>query len=533
MNISERFGPALDAAGCSILRDVGAAAISTGFGLAATGAGFKAGAVVAGAGALAHYALNIACPYDDGGKSPTGGDYCGFNMSNVCLEFEVGYGKLYQMYDGRRSYKSVNYAILASIGCPFSQSDEPDSKGYYAHRRVVSTIGRDGEPYSSDQIFYSLTQNPDDIPLFSEPVPIDDVPSECTAKPRVEPVETVDGNNCAITVQMMGWGSTPGGTIAPVMLTEPGHVKQKWEDEKMWERDNPGPISSYPARSHNQTCSFAPFLSYPGPDGSPITTPIEPGDDFADALDRLAKQLDEQYQDLKGGLDEVNDKLDDLLDNEDGENPEDPIAIPSGQIVFRAACDKDAEGNLEQMTYPLTGASTRNEALTSIYQLNTTIAGMIQQHLLWKTPVCEPENPELEGDYRTISFRSDETSPFGKSRLRKRFKYRSESGTELGGVVDHWKDFVFTGGPVCVKHRGSALGSPQVWAASVDEGKRVIRHAAGEAGIDPDQVGEWRIGGSDNPRYGVSDTMRVDTTGGYYWITARDGSDARPIVAKN
>lgn len=143
-----------------------------------------------------------------------------------------------------------------------------------------------------------------------------------------------------------------------------------------------------------------------------------------------------------------------------------------------------------------------------------------------------PENPVQEGDYRTISFRSDETSPYGKSRLRKRFKYRSQSGLDLGAVVDHWKDFSFASGPVCVKHRGSALGSPQVWAASIDEGKRVIRHAGGEAGIDPDQIGEWRVGGSDNPRYGVSDTMRVDTTGGYYWITARDGSDARPIVAR-
>jgi len=30
----------------------------------------------------------------------------------------------------------------------------------------------------------------------------------------------------------------------------------------------------------------------------------------------------------------------------------------------------------------------------------------------------------------------------------------------------------------------------------------------------------------------VSDTMRVDTRGGYYWITSRDGSNGKPIVAK-
>ena len=142
------------------------------------------------------------------------------------------------------------------------------------------------------------------------------------------------------------------------------------------------------------------------------------------------------------------------------------------------------------------------------------------------------EKPVQEGDYRTISFRSDETSPFGKSCLRKRFKYRSQSGLDLGSVVTHWRDFSFAAGPVIVFHTGSALGSPKVWAASINEGKRVIRHAGAEAGIDPDQIGEWGVSGSDNPRYGVSGQMRVDTTGGYYWITARDGEDGRPIVAR-
>ena len=155
------------------------------------------------------------------------------------------------------------------------------------------------------------------------------------------------------------------------------------------------------------------------------------------------------------------------------------------------------------------------------------------QEELEKLKECAcPENPVQEGEYRTISFRSDETSPFGKSCLRKRFKYRSQSGLDLGAVVAHWRDFEFAAGPVTVHHYGSALGSPQVWAASIDEGKRVIRHAGGEAGIDPDQVGKWAVGGSDNARYGVSGQMKVDTTGGYYWITARDGSDGMPIVAR-
>ena len=143
-----------------------------------------------------------------------------------------------------------------------------------------------------------------------------------------------------------------------------------------------------------------------------------------------------------------------------------------------------------------------------------------------------PEEPVIQGQFRTISFRSDDTSPFGKSRLRTRLRYRGSEGVELSAVVDHWRDFSWESGPVRVQHLGASWGAPSVWAATADEGKRVLRHAGGEAGIDPDQVGRWKVGSSNNSRLGVSDTMRVDTTGGYYWITSRDGSDQRPIVAK-
>ena len=201
--------------------------------------------------------------------------------------------------------------------------------------------------------------------------------------------------------------------------------------------------------------------------------------------------------------------------------------VGESTFVMVAPCEKDAQGNnLEwEKTLPaeagLPAISARLEALSE----------QMSQHLAWKTPICN-ERPTLEGDWRTISFRSDSTSPYGNARLRKRFRYRSISGLGLGEVVDHWKDFTFQSGPVVVCHSGSSWGTPQVWAATADEGKRVIRHAAGEAGIDPDQVGRWTISGSDSARYGVSDTMRIDTRGGFYWITSRDGSNGKPIVAK-
>jgi len=159
------------------------------------------------------------------------------------------------------------------------------------------------------------------------------------------------------------------------------------------------------------------------------------------------------------------------------------------------------------------------------------IAALLQPLKTWKQPICD-DKPCLAGDFRTISFISDECSPYGNSRLRKRFRYRSQSGVGLDGLVDHWKNFTWSAGAVCVQHKGASWGTPQCWASSSDEGKRVILHAGGEAGIDPNKVGEWIVSGSNNPRYGVPGTMRVNTKGGYYWITERLDSNGRPLVAK-
>lgn len=203
----------------------------------------------------------------------------------------------------------------------------------------------------------------------------------------------------------------------------------------------------------------------------------------------------------------------------DGGQPPGPIPVPY-------LPDPDGEGN--PLWKKLLEAALAGAVSGLVQNLFDQTDAKLDQLLAC---AC-PEKPVQEGDYRTISFRAKETSPYGSARLRKRFKYRSQSGLDLRAVVDHWRDFEFAAGPITVGHVGSSLGSPQVWAASIDEGKRVIRHAGGEAGIDPDQVGEWRVGGSDNARYGVSGEMKVDTTGGYYWITARDGSDGLPLVVR-
>jgi len=200
-------------------------------------------------------------------------------------------------------------------------------------------------------------------------------------------------------------------------------------------------------------------------------------------------------------------------------------------LIYRmvSVCEKDASGEpiSEAVEVPIPMLPAPDAQLARL----DAIVELLQASKNFKQPICGDETPEPEGEFRTISFRSTEVSPYGNSRLRKRLRYRSVTGLGLDALVDHWKDFQWEAGPIRVRHIGSSWGAPEVWAASEDEGKRVLRHAAGEAGINPDQVGRWTTRRSNSSRRGVSGTMNVDTTGGYYWITERDGSSNRPTVA--
>ncbi len=120
------------------------------------------------------------------------------------------------------------------------------------------------------------------------------------------------------------------------------------------------------------------------------------------------------------------------------------------------------------------------------------------------------------------------------TRLVKRFRYRDQSGAQLEAHVAHWDSFRWEAGPVCVIHKGLEWGTPQVWAATAEEGKRVIRHAAEIAGVDlGDPRGNWVVTGSLNPRYGRAGEMAVRRLrGGFLAVTKRDGAAGLPDVAR-
>ena len=152
---------------------------------------------------------------------------------------------------------------------------------------------------------------------------------------------------------------------------------------------------------------------------------------------------------------------------------------------------------------------------------------VLQTHLNWKTPICR-EKPSLEGTWISTRWISDGNSPGGERPLRKLFRYKSKSTLSDEQLREWWSDFVWEAGSVCVIHKGAWWGTPQVWASTEEEGKRVIRRAGSEAGLDPDQTGEWIVSGSDSPRYGMSGTMRLEAPNGTRWVTRREGPSSVP-----
>ena len=326
---------------------------------------------------------------------------------------------------------------------------------------------------------------------------LDPGPEPAPVIPPYEYTDPVDG--CTLIVNWKGLATDELGHLNPVFKIEPGSDL----------RTGGGVIGG---------CNFEPVIySGPpaGPPGPPLYGPWNPDWDLpGGGLTPWGDFL----RDLAGGL--IGNALYDLATS--------LLTVPYSGTTYRlvSVCELDPDGEpISKAVEEVIPAGPINDAILS--RLDALVP-LLQGQKDFNQPVCPPV--KLQGEFRTIGFISEETSPNGKSRLRKRLRYRSMSGIGLGELIDYWKDFQFDAGPVTVKHRGASWGTITVWAASADEGKRVIRHAAGEALIDADQVGRWEISGSSSARLGMPGRMRVNTKGGFYWITERDGSDGRPMV---
>lgn len=301
----------------------------------------------------------------------------------------------------------------------------------------------------------------------------------------------------------------------PVPLPEVPIIEPPELPEEVQETDEIGEIVPLPLPPvlPTPTDEHFPVVGGPGvtPGGTPPTL-----EGIADEVGRIESKSANL---LQQGLDII-DAINDIQELFGGLNPE---KAPPQTLEMRAACDYTEEGDLAKfsITYP------EQTMLQAILDRVNDIPEFLEQHLAWKTPVCK-NVPKLEGDWVTINWVSDAPSPASNRILRKRLRYRSKSSASLDQLRQHWAGFTWQAGPVCVQHADTWWGTPQVWAANPDEGKRVLRHAAAEAGIDPDSNGRWNITSSRNPRYGMPGTMRIEQFQGMDWITSRRGADGWP-----
>lgn len=203
--------------------------------------------------------------------------------------------------------------------------------------------------------------------------------------------------------------------------------------------------------------------------------------------------------------------------------------LPEGSFTLTAPCDNDDQGNPLTKTWSYPEQKVQERMIAhQITQLEA-----LQTHLNWKTPICGNEKPPLEGQWVTTRWESIEKMAHSGRRLRKLFRYRTNSTRDVGQLSAYWEAFTWQAGNVCVFHKGAWWGTPQVWASTEEEGQRVIRFAAAEAGLDPDQIGEWGTSSSRTPRYGMSGTMKVAQFEGFPWVASRDGAAWPNVLAKS
>ncbi len=337
------------------------------------------------------------------------------------------------------------------------------------------------------------------------------VKDEDTTKPRLTPEDlppvtyTDENNGCEMNITFKGYAEGPAGSLYQIQQIEPAATL----------RSDGGVIGG---------CFFNPTIVVRkvgggggggGGDEPPITIPVPsptppPGDNWWEPYVKAAL----------GGI--VAGATEELLEN--------LLAGKYPGLIYRmvSVCEKDASGEpiSEQVEVPIPDLPAPDAQLARL----DAIVELLQASKNFKQPICGNERPKLEGDWVTLRFESDEPSPNSNRVIRKLLRYRSKSGAELGSITDYWRGFTWTTGPVIVTHADAWWGQPKCWAVSADEGKRVLRHAAGEAGIDPDQVGRWIISGSRDPRYGVSLPVKFADLDGGPWVTQRDGPSGPALI---
>lgn len=491
----------IDSAACSWFNTYGGQLDTLGFALAVTPEPLS---TKVGVGLmLANAAAQKGCTFDpnkQGSGSPTPG-------IKGCAETDGGAALVCYTYAGG----VVATPLPASSGVNKIISTTPGTNPDGSSNLRIDY----GDVNGDESFIFFPTYNPTTMGYVAlEPVsPVSCIRQEDTTGPQLEPDDIPEYNytdtetGCEMNITLKGYVEGPGGDVFQVTQIEA-------VDDLL--RGSGGVISG---------CFFNPTIVVNqigggGGDGGgggtqppttfPTPIPVPPSSD-----DWWKNFTREALAGVAGAY--VQNVLSDLL------------APTFASDIYRmvSVCERDASGE------PISEAVEVNiPALKApeaqVARLDALVE-LLQAGKDFKQPICS-ERPELLGNWVTVRFESIENSPQGTRPLRKLFRYRSQSALDLGQIAAYWEDFTWNAGPVCVQHKNAWWGTPQCWAENADEGKRVIRFAGLEAGIDPDVLGEWVISGSVDPRFGQPGTMQVAKVEGLEWITSRQGPSGLPLL---
>jgi hypothetical protein len=492
---------------CAILATAGSRLVGIGVSsLSAAGAG----TVPLTLGSLSLLGAGFACQPTDVGPAPGGGGI------NGCQEIEDGgYGQVQYAYDGENWQNWTDFAYATSKATSIGEPEVYQSGNGTWGTAMDIAYGGGGERFSqlhasksaAERVQYRISPivgscKNEEQPNLPEPPPeiYDPIPY------------TDDQTGCTYNVQLLGFvEQVSGGTQDPVYVISGSDAL----------RANGGVIGG---------CNFSPTVYYGGSGGGgdfgggdrTPPFPYVPGDD-GDGTPNWLKTL----KDVAVGAAAA------LVGKLIADSFAALFATEYPGLIYRmvSVCEKDAQGEpiSEAVEVPIPALRAPDAQLARL----DAIVELLQASKNFKQPICGNEKPELLGDWVTTRWESDEKMVDSGRRLRKLFRYRSQSSRDLGQLSTYWRDFTWRAGPVCVRHQGAWWGDPQVWAESAEEGKRVIRHAAAEAGLDPDQTGRWAISSSRSPRYGMSGTMKILKKEGFPWVASRQGPDWPNYLARS
>ena len=303
------------------------------------------------------------------------------------------------------------------------------------------------------------------------------------------------------SVPAVGRPTRPDGVVAPAPVQKPGTTPTDQE------------------------------IPWPGgqPIGSPAQQPRPTLEGIAQELGRLESKLRQMNTPSSppagqgpGGLSDLIGPLWDLLMG----------LTDQGSYEISSECVPDGEIGSPGKPYERAWGGSFGQIVGLEKRLDA-LAGLLQDHKTLPARTCAPSAVTPTGMPIVVRFVSDEVSPYGERPLRKILSYRSQSGADLKDHTDHWKGFTWTSGGWMVLSQGLDWGQPQVWAASPEEGRRVLRHAAAVAGVDlSDPKHQFVERPVQSARISPNMLMRIkrDTTG-RPWVTTRDGSAGLPLVS--